>query len=112
MNSLLTHLTDLFSAAIAKTLPSLPFIKAIITISKSGPKFGDYQCNSALSLIRFVQEKGSKMSPRSLAEDIIKNLVVSPIVEKVEVAGPGYINIFLSKYEIFLCLIFVFIFKV
>lgn len=100
MISIITHLTELFSTAIEKALPSLPHTEAIISICKSGSKFGDYQCNSALSLVRLVQEKGAKVSPRSLAEEIIKNLDVSPLVERVELAGPGYINIFLAKYKL------------
>lgn len=98
MIPIIKELTSLFTIAIGKTRPSLSTTEAIIAVSKGGTNFGDYQCNSALSLVRLLQEDGGKISPRSLAEDIIKNLDTSPLIEKVEVAGPGYINIFLKKY--------------
>lgn len=97
MTSILRHLTELFSSAIRKTQASFSNVEAIIAVSKGGTKFGDYQCNSALSLVRQLQETGVKMSPRALAEQIVQNLESSPMVERVEVAGPGYINIFLAK---------------
>src|SRR5690606_36576533 len=35
--------------------------------------------------------------PRDLAELIVKSLVESALIEKVEIAGPGFINFFLSS---------------
>lgn len=98
MSSILNHLVEIFSAAIRRTRTSFSNVEAIIAVSKGGSKFGDYQCNSALSLVRQLQEEGVKLSPRALAEEIVQHLESSPMVERVEVAGPGYINIFLAKY--------------
>ncbi|NGX39690.1 MAG: Arginine--tRNA ligase [Chlamydiae bacterium] len=55
------------------------------------PQFGHYQCNNALEL-----SKALKKNPREIAEVIIKHLD-SPVIEKLEVAGPGFINITLKK---------------
>ena len=51
---------------------------------------GDYACNAALQLARTL-----KRPPREIAQAIVKALPASPIVEKAEVAGAGFINLFL-----------------
>ncbi len=52
---------------------------------------GDFACNIAL-----VLSKQAKCTPRNLAEKIVSNLTVSDKVDRVEIAGPGFINFFLS----------------
>ena len=42
-----------------------------------------------------------KANPRHIAQDIISQLAGLPYVEKMEVAGPGYINFFLNKNKFF-----------
>jgi arginyl-tRNA synthetase len=53
---------------------------------------GEYQCNAALAMGRLV-----KKSPREVAQAVLDNPVVPDGVERVEVAGPGFINFFLSS---------------
>jgi arginyl-tRNA synthetase len=52
---------------------------------------GDYACNVALLLAKSLGRK-----PRELAEAIVGTMPQSRLVEKAEVAGPGFINLFLS----------------
>ena len=52
------------------------------------PKFGDYQVNGVMPLAKQI-----KINPRKLAEEVVRNLDVSDICEKPEVAGPGFINL-------------------
>jgi arginyl-tRNA synthetase len=52
---------------------------------------GDFACNIAMMLARPAQRK-----PRELAEMIVKSLPASKQIKKVEIAGPGFINFFLS----------------
>ncbi len=55
---------------------------------------GDYATNIAMQL-----SKELKKSPREIAEDIVKNIEHTAEIEKVEVAGPGFINFYISdKY--------------
>ncbi len=54
-------------------------------------QFGDYASNIAMLL-----GKAAKTNPRQLAEQIIQHLPHSSWVVKVEVAGPGFINFFVS----------------
>ena len=51
------------------------------------PRFGDYQSNALMSLA-----KARKMNPRQLAENVLQNLDVSELCEKVEFAGAGFLN--------------------
>ncbi len=51
---------------------------------------GDFASNIAMTLA-----KPAGMPPRKLAEKIVENLPRSRQVEKVEIAGPGFINFFL-----------------
>ena len=53
---------------------------------------GDFACNVALALA-----KAARAKPRELAERIVKALPASPLVAKVEIAGPGFINFFLKQ---------------
>ncbi len=52
---------------------------------------GDYASNVALALA-----KPLKMKPRDIAEKIIGALTETSHVEKVEIAGPGFINFYLT----------------
>ena len=52
---------------------------------------GDFACNIAMMLA-----KPAKMKPRDIAEKIVAALPGSQVVEKVEIAGPGFINFFIT----------------
>jgi len=55
------------------------------------PEFGHYQCNNALKLAKALKKK-----PRDIAGEIVANLK-SPMIQKLEIAGPGFINITLDE---------------
>ncbi|HEB97105.1 MAG TPA: arginine--tRNA ligase, partial [Sedimenticola thiotaurini] len=52
---------------------------------------GDFASNLAL-----VLAKAARTRPRDLAERLVAALPASPRVEKVEIAGPGFINFHLA----------------
>ncbi|MBU0456392.1 MAG: arginine--tRNA ligase [Pseudomonadota bacterium] len=56
------------------------------------PEFGDFASNIALVLAKQLQVK-----PHELAQWIIEALSAEEWLEKVEVAGPGFINFYLSS---------------
>ena len=65
----------------------------LIKIENSrGPEHGDFASNIAMTLA-----KKTKMKPRQLAQNIIDQLPESEILERVEIAGPGFINFFLKQ---------------
>ena len=53
---------------------------------------GDYACNIAMVLAR-----QAKINPRQLAAALLENIPGSEIIERVEIAGPGFINFFITK---------------
>jgi arginyl-tRNA synthetase len=55
------------------------------------PAHGDFACNVAMQLA-----KAARRNPRQLAQAIVAALPASPLVAKVEIAGPGFINFFLT----------------
>ncbi len=90
MQNLSFQLEELFSLALSCFLGQE--VRADIAQS-SDLQFGHYQCNSALRL-----SKELKRSPREIAQGIIAQLPISSLFEKVEIAGPGFINITLSAH--------------
>jgi len=56
------------------------------------PEHGDYATNAAMQLAR-----AAKTSPRRIADAIVRHFPAMPEVERVEVAGPGFLNVFLSS---------------
>src|SRR5262249_49144075 len=52
---------------------------------------GDFATNLALTLA-----KAARVKPRELANKIVAGLPASDYVDKVEIAGPGFINFFLK----------------
>lgn len=77
-------LTAAFGQEIAGTDPML--------VPASNPKFGDYQCNVAMSLTKRL-----KNNPRAIATQILEHLDLSDLCESPEIAGPGFINLRLKS---------------
>ena len=55
------------------------------------PEFGEYQFNGAMALAKVLQQK-----PRDIAEKIVAAVQLDDIAEKLEIAGPGFINVHLK----------------
>jgi arginyl-tRNA synthetase len=62
-----------------------------VTISTK-VEFGDYQINGAMAAAKLL-----KTNPRALAEQLVQQLDLADMAEKVEIAGPGFINVTLRK---------------
>lgn len=55
------------------------------------PRHGDYQCNDAMSLA-----KSLRLSPRAIAQRVTEEATLPPMVEAIDIAGPGFINFTLA----------------
>ncbi|WP_111643096.1 arginine--tRNA ligase [Marinimicrobium alkaliphilum] len=64
--------------------------KALVAPSKKAG-FGDYQANGAMGAA-----KATKSNPRELAGKILEHLALDGIAAKLDIAGPGFINIHLD----------------
>lgn len=91
MRTLASELFHLFRNAVQKSYPDLPPFEPEI-VPSTQDKFGHYQFNSAMKLSKLVKE-----NPRQIAEKIVFHMEQDPLIAKLEIAGPGFINITLSK---------------
>lgn len=91
MDSIKNILAAKFTSALALAYPSAGQADAMIQPA-SQPRFGDYQANFAMTLA-----KRSGQKPRDVAERVLAHLETSDVWEKLEIAGPGFINISLSE---------------
>jgi len=90
------HLKTLFTNAFntLKTQNIIPvetYVEIHIERTRDS-RHGDFACNIALSLAKIA-----RMPPRKLAEKFIAQLPQSEVIAKTEIAGPGFINIFLHS---------------
>lgn len=60
-------------------------------IYASRPEFGDYQANGVMAVARQLRQ-----NPRELATKVVACLTTGGLIERAEVAGPGFINLFLD----------------
>jgi len=88
LESLLTHALATLKAN--GTLP-VDFQPALQFERTRDPAHGDWASNIAL-----MSAKAAGKKPRDIAEQLVAALPASAVVSKVEIAGPGFINFFLS----------------
>jgi arginyl-tRNA synthetase len=79
-------------AAVASALgPSFANADPMVRATNN-PAFGDYQANLAMGLAKSLNR-----NPREIAQQIVEKLASDPTFSKVEVAGPGFINLTLRE---------------
>lgn len=67
-------------------------IKKVEVSVATNEKFGDFQTNFAMMNSKIIGK-----NPRVIAQEILDNLEENNVIEKLEIAGPGFINIFLKS---------------
>ena len=85
-----SHFAEILRPVLSDMAPS----SLDLDIEFSRPKqvsHGDYSCNLAMQLA-----KPLRRSPRDIAASLADALLASPYLEKVEIAGAGFINLFLT----------------
>jgi arginyl-tRNA synthetase len=86
------HLQELVASALSELRqPDIVPPSHIALERTRDPRFGDFACNIAMPL---AKQSGRK--PRELAEAIVARLPTSSKVARVEIAGPGFINFYMS----------------
>ena len=73
------------------TLPADMVLPAFVIERSRSREHGDFACNIAMLLA-----KPARAKPRELAEKLVAALPANALVEKVEIAGPGFINFYLA----------------
>ncbi|NOT40650.1 MAG: arginine--tRNA ligase [Alphaproteobacteria bacterium] len=85
-------LTQILTALAAEAFKAEGLDPAYGSVTTSDrPDLAQFQCNGALAAA-----KATKQNPRALAEKIAARLKADPRLAKVEIAGPGFINLTLT----------------
>ncbi|KAM3712291.1 hypothetical protein ACB098_01G171800 [Castanea mollissima] len=89
-------LAKLFEVALKVTVPSVVDVEPLVAACTG--KFGDYQCNNAMGLWSKIKGKETEFKgPPAVGQAIMRNLPQSDIIESCSVAGPGFVNVKLSR---------------
>ncbi len=62
----------------------------VLNVDPGKQQFGDINANAAMVLAKELKKK-----PQEIAQKIV-NEFTHPTIEKIEIAGPGFLNIFLT----------------
>ncbi len=89
-HDLKTQLEHTLAAAVAATAPEHAGVPVGLERTKQAAH-GDYASSIAMALAKRAQRK-----PRELAQALVDALPASPLIERVEIAGAGFINLFLT----------------
>src|SRR5512145_166390 len=89
IHDLKAHLASLFSRALQDIAPDASGFSVTVERPKAA-EHGDFACNLALQLA-----KPLKRNPREIAQALVSALPPSPVIDRTEVAGAGFINLFL-----------------
>ncbi|HYN28106.1 MAG TPA: arginine--tRNA ligase [Burkholderiales bacterium] len=85
-----SHFTGLLRSALVKVAPDAANLPVILERPKSA-QHGDYACSVAMQLA-----KSMRRNPRDIAQSLVKALPQSPYLEKAEIAGAGFVNLYLK----------------
>ena len=85
-----SHFTGLLRAALVEVAPDAANLPLVLEHPKS-TQHGDYACSVAMQIA-----KAMKRNPRELAQALVKALPLSPYLEKAEIAGAGFVNLYLK----------------
>src|SRR5262245_32064831 len=85
----MASLTEKLSALVGQAFltAGLPPELGRVTISDR-PDLAQFQCNGSMAAAKIA-----KIPPRAVAEDIATRLRKRPELSKIEIAGPGFINL-------------------
>ena len=85
-----SHLAELFAQALHKVAPEMTETPILIERPKQAAH-GDYACNLAMQLAKPLRKP-----PREIANALVAALPPTGFINKVEIAGAGFINVFVA----------------
>lgn len=89
------EISRILKEAVLKTNPDFNDWDKLFLQPASNEKFGDYQTNFAMAASKIL-----KKPPRIIAESIVQQIPKNEVIEKLEIAGPGFINIFINELHL------------
>jgi arginyl-tRNA synthetase len=83
----------------AQTSGQLPALESL-SVEVLRPKqadHGDYSTNVAMMAAAALRKAGASGNPRAIAQTIVEHIPTDGLLGRVEIAGPGFINLHLSE---------------
>ena len=82
-------LSDWTRSAFTRTFPDTDLSSVQLDVAVTTEDgYGDYQCNAAMGLARIL-----KQAPRAIAQAVVEQNPPPDSIERIEIAGPGFINL-------------------
>ena len=85
------EISKIFESTVKKVYGDIETKKIEVSVA-TNEKFGDFQTNFAMMNSKIIGK-----NPRAIAQEIVDNLEPNNVIDKLEIAGPGFINIFLKS---------------
>jgi arginyl-tRNA synthetase len=85
-------LAGLIEKALTSAYPAAPAASVILERPKD-PRHGDFACNVAMQLARALRRP-----PREIARAIADHVAAPDLVDRLEVAGAGFLNVYLNPH--------------
>lgn len=96
--NLLQAVSSIFAVAITTAFPGVRGDPAVFPSSSKLENPGMYQCNAAMAMAKELKGRpDAPKTPRDVAAKIVQALPPNDIVEKTDIAGPGFINIHVKR---------------
>jgi arginyl-tRNA synthetase len=87
------QIKSILDSLITQSLKKIGVDDVLVRVTEATkPEFGDYQFNGAMALAKKLRK-----APRLIAQDIVENIPENEILESVEIAGAGFINMRIKK---------------
>ncbi|MEI6218772.1 MAG: arginine--tRNA ligase, partial [bacterium] len=83
-------LSEWAKAALDKAWPEVK-IPEFSVVQTTSSEFGEYQCNAAMAVAKLL-----KKPPRDIARAILDGTPLHESIERAEIAGPGFINLYIK----------------
>jgi arginyl-tRNA synthetase len=90
VNDLKTDLEQALAHAVRSAVPGHDDVPIVLERPKQAAH-GDYACNIALTLA-----KKARRNPRELAQALVEAMPASSLIERAEIAGAGFVNLFVT----------------
>lgn len=97
-DSILQIIAGVFTNAVHDAFPELEDFKTSNVARSKNVAHGHFQCNDAMGIFKKLGKNGNLKSPREVGERIKSAVKEVEMIQKLQVAGPGFVNVFLSDH--------------
>ncbi len=87
---------ETLDAAFREAFEAMGYPAQIAGVQESTRGDAPFQCNGALGAAGIAKKRGEKVNPRDIAGQAMETLQSHPMIDKMDIGGPGFINIYPS----------------